>query len=82
MPVRPNGTVYPPRDVSVVTGHPGGYGSGVEVIRNPATGAPLPGRPVQPTGTDPNAKVVLSYNPMNSKWEPITQYPTNDGVTP
>jgi uncharacterized Zn-binding protein involved in type VI secretion len=80
--VRSNGKVALPQDVSVVSGHPGGYGSGVEVMRDPLTGNPLPGRPVQPTGQYPNAKVVLRYNPITGKMEPVTQYPTNDPVTP
>jgi len=77
-----NGRAKLPRDESVVTGHPGGYGSGVEVVRNPTTGQPLPGRPVQPTGQDPNALVVLEYKPATNTWEPVTQYPTNKPVTP
>lgn len=80
--VKPNGEARLPRDASVVTGHPGGYGSGVEVARNPATGAPLPGRPVQPTGQDPNAFVVLERRPATGTWEPVTQYPTKQPVTP
>ncbi len=76
------GRVTVPSDVSVVTGRTGGYGSGVEVIRNPANNQPLPGRPVQPTGQDMNAKVVLRYNPVSGNFEPVTQYPTNDPVTP
>lgn len=80
--VGPDGVARLPRDVSVVTGHPGGYGSGVEVIRNPATNQPLPGRPVQPTGQNPNARVVLQYDPSSGTWKPVTQFPTNDPVTP
>ncbi len=80
--VRPNGQAVLPRDVSTVTGYPGGYGSGVEVVRDPATNQPLPGKPVQPTGQLPNAKVVLQYNPATGTWEPVTQYPTPDPVTP
>jgi RHS repeat-associated protein len=80
--VAPNGTARLPRDASTVSGHPGGYGSGVEVQRNPTTNQPLPGRPVQPTGQDPNAQVVLQYQPSTGTWEPVTQYPTNNPVTP
>ena len=79
--VAPDGTACLPRDVSVVTGYPGGYGSGVEVVRDPVTGQPLPGRPVQPTGQDPNALVVLQYDPQSQTWRPVTQYPTNLPVT-
>jgi len=80
--VNPQGVARLPNDVSVVTGHPGGYGSGVEVIRDPVTGQPLPSRPVQPTGQDMNALVVLRYNPASGNFEPYTQYPTSDPVTP
>ncbi len=80
--VNPRGVATLPSDVSVVTGHPGGYGSGVEVIRDPITNQPLPGRPVQLTGQDMNARVVLRYNPANNNFEPVTQFPTNEPVTP
>ncbi|MBO0720501.1 MAG: PAAR domain-containing protein [Blastocatellia bacterium] len=80
--VNSQGKARLPTDVSVVTGHPGGYGSGVKVMTDPATDDPLPGRPVQPTGQYPNAKVVLRYNPLTGKMEPVTQYPTDDPVTP
>lgn len=80
--VSPDGTIEVPRDTSVVTGYPGGYGSGVEVIRRPVTNQALPGRPVAPTGQDPNALVVLRYDPTTQTWQPVTQYPTNRPVTP
>ncbi len=76
------GTARLPSDVSVVTGRPGGYGSGVEVVRDPVTNQPLPGRPVLPTGQDMNARVVLRYNPSSGTFEPVTQFPTNEPVTP
>ena len=80
--VAPNGTAKLPVDRSIVTGFPDGYGSGVEVIRDPITGKPLPGRPVQPTGQLPNAKVILQYNPATGSWDPVTQFPSGDPVTP
>jgi hypothetical protein len=80
--VGPDGVARLPRDSSVVTGYPGGYGSGVEVMRDPVTNAPLPGRPVVPTGQDPNALVVLQKDPATGVWEPITQYPTNKPPSP
>ncbi len=80
--VGPDGVARLPRDSSVVTGYPGGYGSGVEVMRDPVTNARLPGSPVMPTGQDPNALVVLQKNPANGVWEPITQYPTNKPPDP
>jgi RHS repeat-associated protein len=80
--VAPDGTAKLPRDVSTVTGYPKGYGSGVTVIKDPVTGKALPGRPVQPTGQMPNATVVLEYNPATGSWEPITQFPSNDPVSP
>jgi hypothetical protein len=71
----------PNRDVKVVDDGPEGYGSGVEVQED-ANGDPLPGRPVQPTGQQPNAKVVFQYNPKTGNWDPYTQFPTDDPVTP
>lgn len=79
--VGPDGTAELPRDKSVVTGYPGGYGSGVEVARDPITGKPLPGRPVVPTSQYPNAHVVLQFNPATGTWDPVTQFPTNMTVT-
>jgi len=80
--VKPNGVATLPSDAAVVTGRPGGYGSGVEVLRNPTNNQPLPGRPVQPTGQDMNARVVLRYSPLSNTFEPYTQFPTNEPVTP
>jgi len=76
---RPDGR--PNRDVKIVDDGPEGYGSGVEVKVGPDN-QPLPGRPVQPTGQQPNAKVIFEYNPKTDSWEPLTQYPTNELVTP
>ena len=60
----------------MVGGRKGGYGSGLEVIRD-ANGKPLPGRPVQATGQDPSAKVIFRYDPSTGQWGKVTQYPTN-----
>ncbi len=75
------GKPIPSRDAIVVDDGPEGYGSGVEVQRG-ADGKPLPGRPIQPTGQQPNAVVVFEYNPKTDAWEPFTQYPTDDPPTP
>ena len=72
----PKGTVKPNTIPIEVDGRKGGYGSGVEVIRD-SSGKPLPGRPVQPTGQDPKATVIFRYDPGTGKWVKITQYPTN-----
>jgi hypothetical protein len=80
--VDPRGVVRPHWETVVVDGRRGGYGSGIEVQRDPSTGIPLPGRPVQPTGQDKNARVRLQYNPATGTWDPLTQYPTNEPVTP
>ena len=72
----PKGKVKPNTGPIVVGGRKGGYGSGVEVIRD-ANGKPLPGRPVQPTGQDPSAKVIFRYDPNTGQWDKVTQYPTN-----
>lgn len=71
----------PNRDVVVVDDGPEGFGDGVEVQRLP-NGEPVPGRPVQPTGRQPNARVIFEYNPKSDTWEPLTQFPTDDPVTP
>jgi hypothetical protein len=76
---RPNG--QPNRVNAVVPDGPEGYGEGVEVQRD-ANSQPLPGRPVQPTGRQPNANVVFEYNPETGEWDPVTQYPTDDPPTP
>lgn len=72
----PNGKVKPNTVPIVVGGRKGGYGSGVEVIRD-VNGKPLAGRPVQPTGQDMNAKVIFRYDPSTGQWDKVTQYPTN-----
>lgn len=77
----PDGTESPNRVELVVNSRPGGYGSGVEVERD-ENNQVKPGRPVQDTGQDPNALVRLQYNPEISRWDPVTQYPTNKPVTP
>ena len=82
MRVGPDSRARIPRRPVVVTGHPGGYGSGVQVRRNPVTDQPLPGRPVDPTGQYPNAMVVFKWNPLLGKFEPLTQYPTDLPPTP
>jgi hypothetical protein len=71
----------PNRDSVTVDDGPEGYGSGVEV-QTGADGKPLPGRPVQPTGQQQNATVVFEYNPKTNQWEPLTQYPSDDPVSP
>ena len=77
--VKPNGQ---PNCVStVVPDGPEGYGEGVQVQRGP-DGKPLPGRPVEPTGRQPNAKVIHEYNPRTGKWDPLTHYPTDEPPTP
>ncbi len=76
---RPDGR--PNRVHKVVDDGPEGYGEGVEV-KTDSAGKPLPGRPVQSTGRQPNAKVIFEYNPETDTWEPLTQYPTDEPVTP
>ena len=76
-----DGKPVPARDEIVVDDGPEGYGSGVEV-QNGVNGEPLPGRPVKPTGQQPNAKVIFEYNPKTNTWEPLTQYPTDVPTKP
>jgi hypothetical protein len=71
----------PNRDIKVVDDGPEGYGRGVEV-QTGSDGKPLPGRPVQITGPQPNAKVIYEYNPRTDSWDPLTHYPTNEPATP
>ncbi len=75
-----SGQVQRSRKTVVVNGRPDGYGAGVEVMRD-SQGKPLPGRPVQLTGEEPNALVVLEWNPETRTWEPVTQHPTNKPMT-
>jgi hypothetical protein len=62
-----------------VTGYKGGYGSGVEVIRGP-DGSPLPGRPVKPTGQQPNATVIFVWDHQTHSWKLVTQFPSDEPV--
>lgn len=71
----------PNRDTIVVPDGPEGYGSGTEVQKG-TDNRPLPGRPVQSTGPQPNAMIVFEYNPRNGHWDPITQYPSDEPMTP
>lgn len=64
------------RTTIVVSGHPGGYGSG---LRRTGSGASMV---VTPTGQFPNALVVLDRDPLTGEWKPVSQYPTNKPVTP
>lgn len=73
------GMPQPGEHVVVVGGKKGGYGSGAEVVRD-ANGKPLPGRPVRPTGSDPNAKVVFRTD-AKGNWYEHTKYPTNEPMT-
>ena len=66
-----DGKPKPNTDTVVVDDGPEGYGSGVKV-----------GHPVQPTGQQPNATVFFKHNPRTNTWEPLTQYPSDDPVTP
>ena len=76
--LRPPGSAKPavlPREPVVVTGYPGGYGSG---LRRQGSG---PGMRTVPTGQWPNARVVLERDPTTG-WRPVTQFPTNEPPTP
>lgn len=75
------GSVEPGEHVVVVGGKKGGYGSGVEALRD-ANGKPFTGpmRPVRPTGSDPNAKVVFRTD-AKGNWYEVTRYPTNGPTT-
>ena len=79
--VAPKGAAKLPRQAISAPGPPQGTGSGVEVIRD-ANGNPLPGRPTQPTGQMPNSTVILERDPLTGKWNPVTQYPDDEPVTP
>ena len=35
-----------------------------------------------PTGQDMNALVVLEWDPITGNWHTVTQYPTNQAITP
>lgn len=59
----------------VVTGFPGGYGSG---LRRSGKGANMT---ITPTGQFPNAVVVFDRDPLKGEWKPVSQYPTDRAVT-
>ena len=59
----------------VVTGFPGGYGSG---LRSRGRGQRLI---IGATGQYPNARVTFERNPSDGTWKLITQFPTDEPVT-
>jgi hypothetical protein len=71
----------PRRDDVIVSGPSSGYGEGVEVQRD-SNGNPLPGRPVQSTGVQPNARVGFNYDSERGEWVTATHHPTSREVTP
>jgi hypothetical protein len=76
------GDQAPTRQVSVEGNRKGGYGTGQEAVRDPATNKPIKPRTAMPIGSnDPNARVVLRYNPQTDQWDPVTLFPTDDPVT-
>lgn len=71
----------PRRGDVIVSGSSNGYGEGVEVQRD-SNGNPLPNRPVQSTGVQPNARVGFNYDSERGEWVTATHHPTSREVTP
>jgi len=74
------------RTVVVERGDGTGYGRGYQrqpyPPGHPQAGQSIPAdsqgiRPTQPTPQQPNAAVVMQYNPSTGRWDPITGYPTD-----